>query len=263
LRAASDRAIRFVFDTVADDYAAARPDMPLEAIESALRARGIRRGGRVLEIGAGAGQLTVALVASGFDVLALEPGAAFRSYLHERLPDLDVRPEAFEAFSPHERFDLVAAANAFHWLDPTTAYAKVAEILRPGGALLLVWNTPFLADPDLHRRLQDEILGPRGSSFPSDREGIDARVAGDAAAGRAELSASGRFEQPWWQVMERRLSYPADRYARLIASFGAIAAQPEPERVELQRELKRLLGDGSRELEVVDLVYVVCARVRA
>jgi 16S rRNA A1518/A1519 N6-dimethyltransferase RsmA/KsgA/DIM1 with predicted DNA glycosylase/AP lyase activity len=48
--------------------------MPVEVI----RAVGPPEGARVLEIGAGGGQLTWALVEAGYDVTALEPNAAMR-----------------------------------------------------------------------------------------------------------------------------------------------------------------------------------------
>jgi SAM-dependent methyltransferase len=34
-----------------------------------------------------------------------------------------------------EAFDLVAVAQAFHWLSPATRFPKAAAALRPGGAL--------------------------------------------------------------------------------------------------------------------------------
>jgi SAM-dependent methyltransferase len=42
----------------------------------------------------------------------------------------------FEEWEPDgEQFDIVFAATAWHWLDPTIRYARAAAALRPGGVL--------------------------------------------------------------------------------------------------------------------------------
>jgi 2-polyprenyl-3-methyl-5-hydroxy-6-metoxy-1,4-benzoquinol methylase len=76
VRAATETSIRFVFDSVVDDCAAGRLDQPAEAIVAAAWATRIGTSSRVLEIGAGGGQLTVGLRDTGFDVLALSVVAA-------------------------------------------------------------------------------------------------------------------------------------------------------------------------------------------
>ncbi|HEY4459694.1 MAG TPA: methyltransferase domain-containing protein, partial [Pseudonocardiaceae bacterium] len=39
---------------------------------------------------------------------------------------------------PRERFDLVVSATAFHWLDPDSKLPRIADLLRPGGALATI-----------------------------------------------------------------------------------------------------------------------------
>jgi SAM-dependent methyltransferase len=51
---------------------------------------------------------------------------------------------------PDASVDLVVAGQAFHWFDPQRARVEFRRILRPGGAVVLMWNTrrvdtsPFL-----------------------------------------------------------------------------------------------------------------------
>lgn len=41
---------------------------------------------------------------------------------------------------PDASADVVAVAQAWHWVDPAHAAPEVARVLRPGGSLCLVWN---------------------------------------------------------------------------------------------------------------------------
>ena len=255
MRAAADRSGRFVFDRVADAYVAARPDMPLEAVLAAASVLGLPPRCRVLEVGAGGGQLTAPLAAAGFAVVALEPGDSLRTRAAARVPAAELRPEPFEEFEPRGRFAAVFSANAFHWIDPSVAYVKAAEV---ADAIALLWNTPYPADPGLFRRIQAHVLGPRGSTFPDSADGVRAFVADESAVGRDELRASGLFEEPWWQVYERPLAYSPQRYVELIGSMSGVAALPD--RDEVLADLRTVLGD--EPLDLVDLVYVVAARAR-
>src|SRR6185436_8908223 len=48
---------------------------------------------------------------------------------------------SFEDFrAPDGSFDYIAAAQAFHWIDPAIACAKSRALLKKGGGLILIWN---------------------------------------------------------------------------------------------------------------------------
>jgi hypothetical protein len=109
---------------------------------------GLEPGDVVHEIGAGAGQLTGALLECGFNVTANEPGANMR----RRLAQLDdrrlaVRAGRFEA-DPVERHSAAAvfAANSFHWIEPEVAFPKVAEPSPQG------WRNPQVRLDSLPRK---------------------------------------------------------------------------------------------------------------
>jgi ubiquinone/menaquinone biosynthesis C-methylase UbiE len=55
-----------VFDAVARRYDRIRPGYPDEAIDALIHLAETRMGGEVLEIGAGTGQLSTALLARGY-----------------------------------------------------------------------------------------------------------------------------------------------------------------------------------------------------
>jgi SAM-dependent methyltransferase len=251
-----DRSIRFVFDSVVDAYVSGRPDMPLEAVLEGARAAGVPAAARVLEIGAGAGQLTATLVEAGFDVVALEPGGELRRRTAARVPAATLRSETFEDFEPDGRFDAIFSANAFHWVDPGVGHRKAAELAR---ALVLIWNTPFVADPDLRRRVQDEVMILHGSTFPTEEADVRQLVADETAAACERVRGSGRFREPWSHVYQRTLEYAPTRYIDLIGSMGYVAASGEREAI--QAELAPILG--TEPFDVVDLVWVIAVRALA
>ncbi|MDQ0935322.1 tRNA A58 N-methylase Trm61 [Streptomyces turgidiscabies] len=62
--------LRDTFDEAAQLYDRARPRYPQALVADLVRAAGLGPGSRVLEIGPGTGQLTVALAASGCRITA-------------------------------------------------------------------------------------------------------------------------------------------------------------------------------------------------
>jgi SAM-dependent methyltransferase len=126
------------FADVAADYERGRPGYP----PAAVAALGLAAGARVADVGAGTGKLTRALAAAGLDVVAVEPFAAMREALRAAAPGVAVLDGTAEALPLDDAsVDAVTCADAFHWFDGARAAPELARVLRPGGALILLWNT--------------------------------------------------------------------------------------------------------------------------
>jgi SAM-dependent methyltransferase len=84
---------------------------------------------RLLEIGAGDGGLARALAGIGYEVVAIDPGAA----------GADVRPVALhELDEPSGSFDAALAVTSLHHVDPLDgSLTRLAELIRPGGLLVV------------------------------------------------------------------------------------------------------------------------------
>lgn len=161
----SDPTQRFS-DRVAD-YVRFRPSYPAGVIDT-LRAAGLVGPGKtVADLGSGTGIFTALLLPHAAKVFAVEPNAPMRAAAEAALdPDprfVSVAGAAEATTLPEGSVDLVTAAQAFHWFDVPRTRREMRRILRPGGAVALVWNerltdtTPFLADYEalLHRRATD------------------------------------------------------------------------------------------------------------
>ncbi|HEX3452530.1 MAG TPA: hypothetical protein VHS26_04450, partial [Solirubrobacteraceae bacterium] len=73
------------FAAVADEYERGRPDYPPAVVGALAAELGLARGATVLDLAAGTGKLTRALLAGGLNVLAVEPQAALRDVLAQRI----------------------------------------------------------------------------------------------------------------------------------------------------------------------------------
>ena len=142
------------FSDRAADYVRGRPGYPEAVFEALIELARLPAGAAVADVGAGTGISSEPLLARGFRVFAVEPNAAMRAAAEERLGGhpgfraVDGNAEATGLAAAS--VELVLAAQAFHWFDVARARAEFRRILRPGGAVALVWNarraagTPFL-----------------------------------------------------------------------------------------------------------------------
>lgn len=137
-----DRARAESFGAVAGAYDEHRPSYPAALIEKLATRPGLR----VLDVGAGTGIASRQLRASGTNVLAVEPDSNMAKIA--RAGHLEVEVATFEDWDPAGRdFDLVTFAQSFHWVEPVSAIHKAWSVLRPGGALALMWNRFTEVDP--------------------------------------------------------------------------------------------------------------------
>jgi SAM-dependent methyltransferase len=170
---------RTSFGAVAADYAALRPGYPADAVVFLLG----HRPRRVLDLGAGTGLLTDALLAAGHEVVAVDLSPGMLDQLRARLPRVEAVIGGAERIPlPDAGVDAVVAGQAAHWFDPAPAAAELRRVLRPGGVVGFVWNTrdervPWVA-----------ALGRLLAAEARDHEADQGVVARFAAELRAEVT---------------------------------------------------------------------------
>ena len=109
---------------------------------------------RVLEIGAGDGELAAALSAAGYEVVAIDPGSEAENVRRVALHELDDEP-----------FDAAVAVVSLHHVEPLgESLERLAALVRPGG-LLVVDEVDF------------ERLDERAARWWLDRSGHGGEVA--------------------------------------------------------------------------------------
>ncbi len=98
----------------------------------------------VLELGAGSGLVTEALLARNpRKLVAVEPDRALVEFTKHRLsnPKLTMVASPFEEAPITGQFDLIACAAAFHWMEPVSALSRVKTLLGPNGLWAMWWHS--------------------------------------------------------------------------------------------------------------------------
>jgi SAM-dependent methyltransferase len=220
------------------DYERGRPGWPPEVVEIAA----VPASATVLDLGAGTGKLTRLLVSAFDSVIAVEPADAMRRLLARHCPEAEALAGTGQKLPlPDTSVDAVFAAEAFHSFHDDRALEQVARVLKPGGAVVLMWNLPAgPTEPSI--AAVEELLIQR---VPNVRLSYDPLDLG------AEVYTSGRwhraiehapFEPLRSARLENRQTLDPEGVVAFFASMGWIANLPDDQRLQLLDEVRSLLA---------------------
>jgi SAM-dependent methyltransferase len=229
----------------AGGYERSRPSYPIAALADLADALPLQAGRTVVDLGAGTGKFTRLLALTGAEVVAVEPVTQMRERLAELLPTVAVTAGTAEASGlADDCADAVVAAQAWHWFDTGRALAEVERLLRPGGALALVWNTYDTSVPWV-RDFQDIYFRCAPSDLPSPLDG----------GWRKDFA-----DRPGWSPLEERhwanphSTTVADVVERMMSSSHVVvlgAAEQEQVRAQALALLARQgATDADQRLEM-------------
>jgi SAM-dependent methyltransferase len=237
--------LRTTFDSAADLYQRARPQYPAELFDTLAELARLEAGDRLLEIGCATGKATIPLARRGFGLTCVEIGPRLAAAARRNLagfPDVDIVAGAFETWRPRpgDRFSLVFAATAWHWVDPAVRYQRAWELLRPGGHLAF-WSAahvfPDGGDP-FFAELQD-VYDEIGAGLPGD---VTRPRPGDLPDSRAEITGSGFFGDVAVRHFDWEVGYDVEGYLALLDTFSSHIAMEAWQRERLYGEIRRRLA---------------------
>lgn len=228
------------FGAAADEYVAGRPDYPAELVEWLV---GDAR--EVADVGAGTGKLTAALATAGRSVVAIEPDGGMLAALRREVPAARALQGAAESLPlPDASVDSVVFGQAWHWVDVPRASAEAARVLRPGGALGLIWNVRD-STVDWVDRLGEVI---RGSA-------AERMIESDAVVVDAPFGPLERRDLRWTRPMT------VEGLVAMAASRSYVIALSPQEQADVFDGVRRLLATHPQTAgrDRVDLPYVTSA----
>ncbi len=247
-----------IFGEVAELYERVRPPYPEVVIDAAVERMGRARGGRVLEVGAGTGKATAQFLARQLTVVAVEPDRRMAAVAEAKLGHtgrLHLHVGPFETWDGDDAsFDLVVAAQAWHWVDPAVGYRKARAALHPAGILALLWNRSLVEGrppgvTDAYRRHAPHLA--EGStldrSWPAD--------------GRSrQVAESGLFTTP--EVLTWRWTRWCDTatYLDLLRTHSDHRILPDDVRAALLADIGEVLDAHGGGIEIPYVSEALIAR---
>ncbi len=234
------------YTPAAEAYDRARPKYPQEICDRILHLADLPENPKLLEIGCGPGTATVNFAPTGFDILCLEPNPVFCELARRNCAEysnVEIRNVALEEW-PLEagQFDLVYAANAFHWIPPELGYSKVADALKPGASLALIWNMNLEPSLELWEQLKPmfEAHAPKLGRY----EGVERQAEILLELGQMMVE-SGRFSDPTVESICCDRTYSSDGYLTLLSTYSPYLALSEEMQLRLFEGLRAAIAKQS------------------
>jgi SAM-dependent methyltransferase len=242
------------FSDVADAYERGRPGYPAAAVELI----GLPAGAKVVDVGAGTGKLTRALVGFGLEVVAVEPIDGMRERLARELPEVRAVAGTAEALPVDDAsVDGVVSGEAFHWFDPDRAPREMARVLRPDGVLAILFNTPLT-----------EVRAPWGDALSRLLTTVRPSHPGhlvDPVSRRRAFDANGLFTPLAVTQLPNVVRIDREGVLAHVASLSYVGVLAPPEREALLERVDALLRRHGVEGEIALTLTtrVLTARRRA
>jgi len=124
-----------------------------------------------------------------------------------------------------ESVDLIYAAQAWHWVDPGTSYDKARSVLRPGGALGLMWNVPL----DRYQQFRS-VYEEHAPSILAESDG---RIQKRDGGGWEHELRSGGFDDVQVAVFDWKQELDAYDFCALHATYSDHMMLPDDQRARL------------------------------
>jgi trans-aconitate methyltransferase len=233
---------RLVFGEIAAAYDAFRPSYPDALFDTVVEFGGLDAGDRALEIGAGTGKATGGFLARGLTVHALEPTREMAAVA--RAKGIDVEESLFEKWTPQHAFDLVYAAQAWHWVEGADRYLRVAAALVPGGTLALFWNKG--------REWTGSLGAANDAAYAAHAPDLHGKWTWDLSWVRTEIDACPVLEDAAVRSVTWSCTYTRDEWIALLGTHSDHRILPEEQRSRLHAAVGEAIDRyGGR----VDVVY--------
>ena len=188
------------------------------------------------------GKATRLFAQRGIAVTATDPDAEMLAELRRHVPaTVEIIQTSFEDYAPSRTYDLVYAAAAMHWTDPTDRWARVAALLEPGGTVASFGNPIRLADPTLEEALFD-AQAPFLTMADLIPPGLPT-ASGTMQWPGDELSESEWFTDVQEITVTRRIAMTASDYIDQLSTVSAYLVLPASSQEQVWERTREVLPE--------------------
>lgn len=205
------------FARAAGDYAAHRPPFDPRLFDR-LRAFDVGRAGQhILDVGAGTGLLGRPLLDGGCRVVECDPAL---DLLRQATGRRAVASAEHLPFAD-QSFDVVTAAQCWHWFDRSSAPREIFRVLRPGGRIAVIYQTYLPLAGTVAHASEQLILKYRPRWRHAGGVGVNGQALKDLqAAGFGDIECFS---------FDAEIAYDRDAWAGFIRTCSAVAPTLSPE----------------------------------
>ncbi len=249
--------LRTSFGAVSSLYDSVRPDYPEALIADVIAISAIPAAGTILELGIGTGKATKPFLQRGYFLTALDISSKQITIAKKNLVEFQHIHYIVSSFEtadlPLNTYDLVFAAQTFHWIDPSIRYQKSAAVLKPNGYLAIFSNFQC-ADAPLEKEIRKLYSKYCSASFSVSTYGTVDSV--------YDLFQSSLFFENVQKIRYLRdLSYSAKDYLSLLGTFSFISTLPNDQKELFFTDVRALLH-GQEELVIPTESFLLIGRKR-
>ncbi len=244
------------YSPVADIYYNARPGYSQELINRAVALAELSSEPRILEVGCGPGNATVAFAEFDFSITCIEPNQDFCRLAQRNCapyPKVEICNTSFEEWAMSaNHFNAVLSANAFHWISPEIRYSKAAEALQDNGFLILLWNLTPEPPYEVYRAIEQVYQAHAPSLVRYEGAEIQAEILKGFAQ---DVLDSGCFRELVTEQIACEVTYSIDNYLNLVSTSGRLEPQAKQLLFAELREKLETFGDRVK-LSFLSAVHV-------
>ena len=133
------------FTGMAQEYAKYRPAYPENLYKFLYHSLDFSQQKILADIGAGTGKFSLPLLENGYKVYCIEPNQDMKDKMDETSGVYEnyvgICASAERTTLANQSVDHIVCAQAFHWFHESLFKEECRRILKPGGNVVLIWNT--------------------------------------------------------------------------------------------------------------------------
>jgi SAM-dependent methyltransferase len=221
-------------------YTQARPAYPAALIDRVITLANLQQA-KILEVGCGPGTATVDFAPLVGSIDALEPNPDFYALAQQNgaaLTNLRLHHTAFEEWPLDQTYDALLAASSFHWIPADIGYPKAAQLLAPGGHLILLWNKELQPSWEIHQQL--------AAAYQHHAPGLnryeDEETQQDILRQLGQMAIdSGHFHNLVAGEVRSNYVYGVDRYLTLLQTYSPYLKLAPENRQALFQDLRQII----------------------